>query len=273
MKKAILACDGKNFPKGAFEFIKELQLKEPLFVAGVFLHALNFEMMIPGLFAVTPEPVMEFLKNEHEEYENTIKEFRVLCERNALEYSVHEESKEWKIKDLVKESRFADFIAVSANFFRTDFNTPEPNFPLQQIMRQAECPIMVFPEEFSQTDRVVIAYDGSKSAMCALKEFCRIFPELQDKPVKVVFVKDEDSDEIPDMDFLEEYAGRHFTNLTFEKLRFNTKKFFADWAREQNNMLLVCGSYSHSGIADVFRENFAEEVIRTQSNAVFVSHY
>ena len=30
MKKIILASDGKNLPKGAFEFIKQLQQTEPL---------------------------------------------------------------------------------------------------------------------------------------------------------------------------------------------------------------------------------------------------
>lgn len=38
MKKILLLCDGDNFPKGAFRFIKNIREEEPVLVKGLFFY-------------------------------------------------------------------------------------------------------------------------------------------------------------------------------------------------------------------------------------------
>ncbi|MBP9098588.1 MAG: universal stress protein, partial [Ferruginibacter sp.] len=117
MKKIIFASDGKNFPKGAFEFIKELQQTEPVLLTGAFLHSLNFEEFLPGVFAMYASPALEFLQEEKNQVTQTIRLFEDSCQRNNIEYRVHEQSMNWKIDDLAKETRFADLMVLSEELF------------------------------------------------------------------------------------------------------------------------------------------------------------
>ena len=146
MKKIIFACDGKNFPKGAFEFIKELHQTEPVLLIGAFLHAMNFEEFIPAVFRIYTEPLDFILKKEAAEYEKNIALFEELCQRNGIEYKIHKESNTWHISDLEKETRYADIMVMSENLFCTDLNIPEPNAFMQQALRRSECPVWLIPE-------------------------------------------------------------------------------------------------------------------------------
>ena len=272
MKKIILACDGKNFPQSAFEFAKELQQKEPVLLTGAFLHAVNFEEFIPGVFAMSTGPVATFLEEEKTEHKKMIARFEALCQRNGIEYRVHEQSSNWNINDIVKETRFADMLLMSAELFCNDMNIEEPNGFMQQVLHKAECPVMLFPEAFKSFQKIVFAYDGKKESMFALKQFCNLFPQFSNIETKIVYTKEDDTDEMPDMIYIEEYAGSHFTNLDFEKLHFNGKKYFENWTRENNDSLVVSGSYSRSGLSTSLNKSFVEDIIHEHQVPLFIAH-
>ncbi len=272
MKKIIFACDGKSFPKGAFEFVKELQQKEPVLLTGVFLHALNFEEFIPGVVAFYTAPVASFLEEEKAELQKNIRSFEEICKRNGIEFRVHEESRNWNINDLAKETRFADLMLMSEELFCNDMNVAEPNFFMQQSIHKAECPVMLIPEKYMPINKIVITYDGKKESMFAIKQFCNLFPQFTNMETKIIFSKQEQSDEIPDLAYIEEYAGRHFNNIDFEKLHFKGKEFFKNWINENNYNLVVCGSYSRSGLSNSLNKSFAEDLIHEHKVPLFIAH-
>lgn len=272
MKKIIFACDGKNFPKGAFEFIKEMNETEPVLLTGAFLHALNFEEFLPGVFALYAGPAVEFLKEEQKNCKKMMTLFEESCQKSGIEYRVHEESMNWKIDDLSKETRFADMMVMSEELFCNDFNTSQPNSFMQQAIHRSECPVVCVPELYRTFKKVVFAYDGKKESMFALKQFCHLFPQLADSETKIVYAKADASDSIPDMVYLEEYAGRHFKNLAIEKLPFNSKKDFESWTRDEDDMLLVSGSYGRSGLSTSINKSFVEAVIHEHHIPVFIAH-
>ncbi len=272
MKKIILAADGKNFPVGAFEFIKELNQSEGLLLTGAFLHAINFEEFLPGVFANYPGPVIDFIEEEKLLVKKQVQHFEELCKRNGIEYRVHEESMNWDIEDLAKETRFADMMIMSEELFCNEFSQGEPNSFMQQTIHRSECPVVCVPEKFKPFNKVVFAYDGKKDSMYALKQFCHLFPQFSKKETNIVYAKEGEDDVIPDMGYLEEYAGRHFENLNFEKLPFNGKKHFGEWAKEKDDILLVSGSYGRSGLSTSFNKSFVEDIIREHHIPVFIAH-
>jgi len=272
MKKIIIASDGNNFPKGAFEFIKELQQHEPVLLVGAFLHSLNFEEFIPGVFAMGAGPAARFMQEEKADLEKCIRLFEETCQRNGIEYRVHEESNNWNINDLAKETRFADLMVMSEELFCTGMNMTEPNVFMQQAIHKSECPVMLFPENYIPFNKIIIAYDGKKESMFALKQFCCLFPQLKDVETKIVYSKAEGSDDIPDMVYIEEYAGRHFTNLTFEKLHLKGKEYFESWTKENNDSLIISGSYSRSGISVSLNKSFVDGIIREHRVPLFIAH-
>src|SRR5215210_1484435 len=117
MKKIVFVCDGKNFSNEAFQFVKSLYEKEPFLLTGAFFHSINYGLVISNTFAPNAEPFLAYTKEEQDAYCEGIKEFKNLCSINNIEHGIHEESDEWDIEDLVKESRFADVLIVSGELF------------------------------------------------------------------------------------------------------------------------------------------------------------
>jgi len=272
MKKIILACDGKHFPKGAFEFAKELQQTEPILLTGAFLHAINFEEFLPFLFAIQAGPIGKFVEEEKAEYQKSIAYFIESCQRNGIEYRVHEESSNWNINDLVKETRFADIMLMSEELFCTDMNLAEPNGFMQQAIHKSECPVMLFPEAYKPFGKIVITYDGKKESMFAMKQFCNIFPQFTKMETKIVFSKADKDEDIPDLAYIKEYAGRHFNNPEFEKLHFKGKDYFESWTKDNSNILVVSGAYGRSGFSTSINKSFAEDIIHEHRIPLFIAH-
>jgi nucleotide-binding universal stress UspA family protein len=272
MKKILLACDGKDFPKGAFEFAKDLHQQEPILLTGAFLHVLNFDELLPVSFAITGGPIASFLEEEKEAYKKNTEMFETLCVKEGIEFRLHEESQSWNIEDFAKESRFSDLVMMSEELFCSVINSSEPNGFMQQVIHRSECPVMLFPEKYKPFKKIVIAYDGKQDSMYALKQFIQLFPQYSEMETKIVYIKDETSDDIPDLEYLEEYAARHFSNLDIEKLHFNGRKYFETWISGQGDILVVAGSYSRGGFANSLKKSFSEDIIQNHRVPVFAAH-
>ena len=65
MKKVIISLDGQHFPKGAFEFVKGINEKRKLLLAGVFLSPVDYSKLLAytGLEGITIMPEW-LVKNE-----------------------------------------------------------------------------------------------------------------------------------------------------------------------------------------------------------------
>ena len=271
MKKIVFVCDGKNFSKEAFKFVNSLYEKEPFLLTGAFFHSLNYGLVIPNTFAPDAGPYMSYTEEENEAYEEGIKEFKEECERNNIEYRIHEESDTWEISDLKKESRFADFMVVSASLYFSNVSKSEARAVLQQTLHCAECPVMVIPDNAEPIDEIVVAYDGKKDSVNALKQFIYLFPNYTELETTIVYFDDDANEEIPDLQYIEEFAARHFKLLSFEHWSFS-KKCFSFWVNEHKNALLVTGAYSRSGLSMAIKKSFAEEIVNSHSVPVFISH-
>ena len=272
MKKFVFISDGKNFSKNTFEYVRSLYEKEPFLLTGAFFHSINYSLLIPNAFAPTPDPYIAFTKEEHDAYLKGIKQFQALCVKHNIEHRVHQESEEWNIDDLIKESRFTDLIIVSGELFFSDIEKEQPNEFLRGVLNRSECPVLVVPEDAKPIKRIAVAYNGEKESMFALKMFCNIFSQFTDLPVDIDFWVDKIDDEIPDLEYLEEFAARHFTNVNFRERYFDPHKYLATWLSDNKDTLFICGSYHRSNMLNWFKKSFAEDIIKNHSAAVFIAH-
>jgi nucleotide-binding universal stress UspA family protein len=272
MKKILLACDGKNFSNAAFNFLETLNETEPILVAGAFFISVDYRILVPSSIYPDPGPIIELVEEEKENVENTVKLFEEKCVRSGIEYTLHEEGRSWDINTLAKESRFSDLLVVSEELFFKNWGPDQPNHFMRQVLHHAECPVIVIPESYKTIDRILIAYDGTPQSVFTLKIFSLVFPNFKDLETNIIYIKDDENDEIPDLKYLEEYAGRHFQNLNIEKLHFNAAEYFTEWAQYSKNGLLVTGAFSRSGLSNLLRESFVEKLVKEHAMPVFIAH-
>jgi nucleotide-binding universal stress UspA family protein len=272
MKKILLICDANNFPSGAFKFLKLLHFSDPFLLTGAFFHSVNYDLLIPSTFAFSPDPLIAYTNKDNKSVANSIKQFSERCNQSGIEFRVHEESEEFKISDVIKESRFADLIVMSEELFCADLDVEQPNYYMEEVMHKAECPVLLIPENYKPFSHVTIAYDGRKESLFAMKQFCYLFP-LTKYSTTVLYLTEKEEQEIPELIYLEEYAARHFGSLTIEKKTFNKKSEFIQYVGNKNETLLIAGAYGRSGLSNTFHESFVEKTIREHKVPVFIAHH
>ena len=272
MKKVLIVFDGTRFPTGSFHFANELNKLQPILLTGVFLPQTDIaNLWSYGSGGAGPMfvPLVETV--DAEVIQRNIETFSKLCTKNNIEFRVHKDIMDLAIPQLKRETRFADLLIVGTETFYANLGSPGHNEYLRDAVEQAECPVLLVPEKAEVPASIVLAYDGSKSSVYAIKQFAYLFPELTSRPVLLVYVSQKEND-LPELTNIQELAARHFSDLTFLKLEMNPKKYFNAWLTEKKGAMLVAGAYGRSGFSQLFKSSFASDIIDEHTMPVFIAH-
>jgi hypothetical protein len=275
MKKIIIALDGEHFPKGAFEFAKYLNTENEILLAGIFLSPIDYSRVMAysntgeGM-AMVPELLM---KGDDEVVINkNIDAFEEACNADGLHYRVHKDNDFMALSTLVDETRYADVLLVSTDLFYKNIEPGQPNFYLEEVLKRAECAVMLIPENFIVPKQVILSYNGGASSTFAIKEFSYLFPDLAKKETKLLYVSEDTGEELPGYNMLIELLSSHYPNLQIQNLKMAGKKYFVDWLSEQPSSYIILGSFSRSAFSTLFRKSFAREIIQKIKMPIFISH-
>ena len=271
-KQVLFVCAGKEFPQGAFNFLRSMQQQEQVHVLGLFFNPIDVDAMVTVSQIVVQAPYDRIREREHEVMAANRSSFSRQCEQHHIRYQVHARDGQWDNDILVGESRFADVLVLSGELFYADINLRQPNVYLREALYSAECPVVIVPEDYKQCERVFMAYDGSKESLFAIKQFCYLFPQMTDLPTEMLYVRDEPEDNIPDLDRLRQYTRQHFDAMGFSKLHFKASHYFSTWIGAKKDVLLVTGSYGRSPFSYLAKHSFAEQVISEHKIPLFIAH-
>jgi len=258
MKKILFASDGSNFSEGSFEFVRRVNDIQPVLVTGMF---------IPQ---VTYVPVLD--EEDNRVVENNIKHFENLCQKHGIAYRIHKDYFDFDFPELKKESRFSDVMIICGELFYKRFIESHQFDHLRKVLHISECPVLVVPMQYQYPDNNILAYDGSKESVYAIKQFAYIFPELTKNPTLLVYAEDEDEPDFPSKDYITELATQHFSDLTFYKLESNSSEHFSSWIKNRTGSVLVSGSFSRSALSQVFKKSFVADIIKDHQVPVFIAH-
>ena len=272
MKKILLAIDGANFSKGAMDFAKTLNEKNRIVLTGVFIPKKDYARLWnyagEGIGSTYFIPLIEDV--DAEEIKSVIAKFEKECQNNDIEYKVHKDYDDSSIATLIKESRFADLMLLGSETFYKDYGVNKVSEYLVETLKEIECPALVIPEKYIFPKCNIIAYDGSKNSMFAIKQFAYLFPELTNNKTIVVYSKEDEKHDIPDQILLEEYAVKHFKDLTIFKNNADPGSYFNSLFLERKNTLLISGSYGRTGLGSLFHKSFVSELIQDHAVPVFI---
>jgi hypothetical protein len=249
MKQVLFVCTGNNYPQGAFNFIKSLNHESPVSATGLF-----------------------FSHDGGKDTAASKAKFSGQCQQSHILHNIHDNEGPWNKALFAKESLFSDFILLSSQQFYGDLRERQPNAFLSEAMHHAECPLLIVPEDFTPSNHLFIAYDGTSESIFAIKQFSYLFPHLTELPTEVVYVNEEASNSIPELEHLRRYSRLHFSCMGFSKLHFKAAEYFATWIGERQHVMLISGSYGRSSFSYATTPSFAEDVIHDHRLPVFVAH-
>jgi hypothetical protein len=273
MKKVLIVFDGEHFPSAVLDFALQLNRKEQIMLAGVFLPSVDYAEVLTYYYygqAVAPMYLEEY-EEDPVAIKKNITRFEDFCIKHGIRYRIHQNIKRKIVEELSYETRFADLMILSNSDFYENLGERLQREYLEDTLHKAECPIMLLPESYVPTASVVLAYDGSESAMHAIKQLSYLMPHLKDTEILLMYAGI-GKDEIPFHNLVKEYVTAHFHKWSEYKLEADPKRYFNTWIANKGPVLLVSGSFGRSGISELFKRNFLQEVIREHKVPMFIAH-
>ena len=273
MKKILIVFDGEHFSRAAFDMACRInEMSSPILLTGLFLSSVDYTDVIVYYIGGMAGPLsIPLLESNPGSINENIQKFKILCERNGIEYRIHTETKGHVLETIRKESRYADQLMLSSELFYSNLGEASQQEYLNDAMHFSECPVMIIPEKLDYPQSIILAYDGSPSSVYAIKQFAYLYPAFSQLETLLVYASNKD-EEFPDYSYIEEFAARHYKNLTFFKLDANPKKYFNTWIEDAGKALLVSGSHSRSSLSEIFRKSFISEVIKDHKLPIFIAH-
>ncbi|MBS1665221.1 MAG: hypothetical protein JST68_29515 [Bacteroidetes bacterium] len=272
MKQILFVSSSNQFPEGAFNLLKALQLQERTHVRGLFFKAVDYvELATLGATSAV-SAMVEYDYKEIEKLAEQQTYFANRCEKSYIPFDIVDGAQEFDKSLLIKESRFADLIIISGELFCETQSHRQPNTFLHEALHAAECPAIIVPENFEKLEHLFVAYDGSLESMYAIKQFCYLFPNLTDLPTEIAYAKHEESIDMPDLDLLKKFTRLKFNAINFNKLQFKASDYFATWISEKKNALLITGSFGRSSLSYLAKPSFADEIIHQHTLPLFIAH-
>jgi nucleotide-binding universal stress UspA family protein len=272
MKKIIIAFDNTHFSAGAFDFARKLNELQPVLLTGIFLPQTEIAYLwsYAGGVSVPFIPLLE--PDDADQVMENIEQFKKQCISNNIDFRIHKDFYDLALPELKKESRFADLLLIGSESFYKNMGTHAPNEYLRDTLHDIACPVVLVPENYDFPESIILAYDGSNEAVFAIKQFAYLFPELAGLKTLLVYAHKDASKDIPDKVQIEELAARHFSDLTLFKLNADPKKHFSSWVNETKSAMLVSGSYGRSGLSQLFKNSFIQDIITDHKLPVFIAH-
>src|SRR5215213_7726270 len=184
MKKIIIVFESTRFATSSLNFAVWLNSLQPVLITGVFLPQTDMASIwsraggegtgnnfIPLIEEVDAEVI-----------QRNIETFSKLCRKNEIEFSIHKDVMDFALPQLKMETRFADLLLIESETFYGNVEPDGRTSYLHEAISQSECPIVVIPEKTVVPRSLVLAYDGSRSSVYAIKQFAYLFPEMTSLP-------------------------------------------------------------------------------------------
>ncbi|GAB4092559.1 adenine nucleotide alpha hydrolase family protein [Flaviaesturariibacter terrae] len=274
MKKVLLLFDGLNFSEETIAFVRHLHLLSPVLATGFFAPVVSlanvWSYAAAGETSAAIPPLLE--EEEEQQMQQHKKRFEELCQASRIPYRVHEAVNDLALPALRHESRFADLLVMSGEAFYNGILFARPSHYLRQALHDTECPVLVLPNKAELPASVLVAYDGSRESVYALKQFAYLFPELARMPTTIVHAAKGSDKAIPEAALIEELAGVHFKNATYQQLAGTNREELRTWMENRHDTLLVAGSFSRNWLSELFRNSFCGDLIQSHRLPVFIAH-
>ncbi len=270
MLKVIVAFDGQHFSAGAMKMAQWLNRKMPILLSGVFISPVDYRELLgySGLGVGAPVFPVSY-EQDDSIIEETMGKFIQYCQENGLEYNTHKDTTLFALAELVQETRFADLLVISSELFYENIDKHQPNEYLKKILHDAECPVLLVPEQFEEPASVLLSYDGKASSVFAIKQFAYLFPQCCKMGTMLFHSQGE---EIPQALRLKELVEVHFDPVDIQQLNEEDAEILHNWMLDNRHAILVAGAFGRGELSSLFRKSYITDIIRAHRIPIFIAH-
>jgi nucleotide-binding universal stress UspA family protein len=277
MNKIIAAFDGLKYAAATRDYSIALVKISNAHLFGVFLDDPTYtSYKIYEL--VADEGVSEEKMNQLDAKDKTTradaaKDFEQHCQKAAIEYSIHHDH-QVAIQDLKHESVYADLLLIGASETVTHYEEKMPTRFIRDLLADAQCPVLLLPDQFTPIEKVVLLYDGEPSSVHAIKMFSYLLPGLGDVDTSLVSVNPPESNlHLKDNKLMKEYMIQHFPEAQTSVFKGLPEIEIVEYLKTQPaSTLVVLGAYRRGAVSRWFRESLADTIMKEVHLPLFIAH-
>lgn len=203
--------------------------------------------------------------------EDHMRIFESTCENKGIPATI-KYLEENILDSIIGESKFADLIIADAAVSSVSKTQEAPSRLLQELLKTAQCPVIIAPASFTPINEVIFCYDGSPSSIFAMKQLTYLLPELGETKATVIQINEEDMDAGERKRILT-WMSRHFESSDIITLKGKTEQALFDYLLKKQQAMVVMGAYGRSMISQLFKRSHADLLIKTLAYPLFITHY
>jgi hypothetical protein len=207
----------------------------------------------------------------HDSQEN-IQQFRDACQNRGVNCYFHAEQAA-TADEFIRESRFADLLIIDPSISYGTKKESTPTTLVKDILSECECPVVIAPYDFEGIDEILVAYDGSASAVFAIKQFTYLFPKLADRKLTILQVTENDEITITEKDRLRELVQMHYSSIGFHLLNGKAENELFGYLIGKKNAFVVMGAFGRTMLSGLFRRSTADILVQAVDLPIFVAHH
>lgn len=176
--------------------------------------------------------------------------------------------------ELVRDATKKQVIEASktSSLLITDPNIEFPDFEIGDILGIIECPAMLVPLTAPKIEKVILAYDGSKSAHIAIEKFMKLFPSYTTRPTHLVTVNHFEQ-RMLHKEFINSTLRHTLKNLEIAQLEGDEKEEMIEFLRKfPVNTVVVIGGYGRNVVSRLFHASMTNAILQNTRVSVFIAH-
>ena len=276
MEKILLVINAHKPNLKSIDFACNIAALAHTNLTGLFIENLYFDYIpmaeaeYPSYFEIVKEKAGARVTADTEQ---AITIFKDECKRKGITAKTYIDKGE-PIQETILESRFADLLIVDPAIGFYDREEQLPSHFVKELLAKAECPVLLSPEEFEYADEIVFCYDGSASAVFAIKQFTYLLPEFRSKKVMLLEVNKTGDEEFDEghrrvMDLLR----AHYPSVSYHALKGDVKNELFTYFFMKSKKIIVLGAYGRSLLSNFFKKSKADMLLRTVDLPLFIAHH
>ena len=177
------------------------------------------------------------------------------------------------VAEVVRESRYADLLILDP---ATEFMDAERSLVSQftrEVLSLSECPVLVASDKVKEIEELVFCYDGTASAVYAMKQFMSLMPAYREKPAILLEVRRNRSHEDEEHQRVMDLLQTHFNQVRYEVLNGDPKESLFRYFFMKQHALIVMGAYGRGQLSRLFHPSTANILLRSVDLPLFITHF
>jgi hypothetical protein len=268
MKKILLVLDAEHIDTELIHFACNFATLSHSSLTGLFFG--NYEEEQPqvevefGAPYIEEPPVYSIGPNiSLQQLEDHITLFKRTCAVRGVRCQVQFNNNSYGSEYIIEESRFSDLLIIKASATRERKLKETPTPFVKDVLAASECPVLVAPNSLAEIKEIVFAYDGSRSAVFAIKQFTYLFPELADKKAIALQVNKDEDLPVTEQEHLGKWLRLHYSSIGFQVLKGKaTEELFA-YLYNRQHTIVVMGAYGRNGLSELIKPATASPLLKT----------